>query len=299
MIKNKLAVVSVFIVIAFTLASCATTTAQGNTIDQIPADYAKTHFIGIALEYQEKGSEHYLEGAINDVIEFGSLYSQIAEMKGIDHTETYLIYSQEENAPYDAGTPSARNIIKTITDLDVDSEDNVIIYFSGHTAHATDNDQLVVAGEGPMIDMPQVISYRNFFYYLGLIDCHVTLLLETCAPSEIAGYIKSDNVSVLISSSGGEPSRARYFLGIGQYHGLFGYGLLESLGWKHTSKVTRTVVSGNRGYEAEGTLNSDIDSALPLSELLAGIEDTFGIRRRIAVQKPVIRGENAELLYAV
>ena len=98
------------------------------------ADYeanvtGKLQVISIGLNYNETGASG-LKGPINDATEFGAAMSTIMNEKGVPRNVTYML---QESGPEDRSTyPTRDNIVNIISSLELNSNDMLTVFYSGH-----------------------------------------------------------------------------------------------------------------------------------------------------------------------
>lgn len=98
------------------------------------ADYeanisGKLQVVSIGLNYNETGAS-FLKGPINDATEFGAAMSAIMNAKGVPRN---VIYMLQENAPEERNTyPTKNNVVNMISSLELNSNDLLTIFYSGH-----------------------------------------------------------------------------------------------------------------------------------------------------------------------
>ena len=112
--------VLILLMCALFLASCADYQANVSGKNQI---------ISIGLNYVGSGASS-LDGTINDATEFGAAMNAIMNEKGVPRSVTYML--QEEEYEDRSTYPTSENIVKAVSSLELNSNDMLTIFYSGH-----------------------------------------------------------------------------------------------------------------------------------------------------------------------
>lgn len=93
----------------------------------------KLQVVTIGLSYDETGASP-LKGTINDATEFGSAMLSIMNAKGIPRNVTFML---QEGEVEDRETyPSRDNVLKMLSSVELNSNDMLTVFYSGHGQNA-------------------------------------------------------------------------------------------------------------------------------------------------------------------
>lgn len=108
------------VALLFSLAGCAD--YQANTT-------GSAKVLSIGLSYKGTGASE-LRGTINDATEFGAAMDAMYNAKGVPRTVSFML--QEDGIEERVSYPTRDNIIDAIDSIEVEPNDFLVVYYSGH-----------------------------------------------------------------------------------------------------------------------------------------------------------------------
>ena len=232
------------------------------------------HILSVALDYNNE-SLSPLNGTINDAVEIGECLSRIYESKGIPVEKRYMLQQGTDISESDPLYPTAWNVFSAIRDTDVSKEDLFVFFYSGHGDAGVDDEgnydgtgYLAGAKDGETLYTP--IDMDSLFHTIDSLGCPAVIIIDACysgntADNEtpVTGWdglldgLDLMQTSVLTAS---QPTELSYVSstqteeGETERHSLFTIGVLQALGWRHSSFRGSYIYIGGQAIWVRGYL---------------------------------------------
>lgn len=234
----------------------------------------EVHILSVACDYDNE-SLSPLHGTIDDAVEMGECLREIYEGKGFSVDLRYMLQEGTTISEEDEDYPAAGNVLKAIRGLDVGMEDLFVFFYSGHGDAGVDDDgnydgtgYLAAAKQGEQ--MYTELDMDTLFRTVDALSCPAVIIIDACysgntadneSPStgfdNIMDGLDLSNTAVLTAS---QPTELSYVSstqteeGETERHSLFTIGVLQALGWRHSSLRGGYIYIGGRAREYGGYL---------------------------------------------
>ena len=270
-----------FLLVALLLTSCNMSfDSQG-----------KAHIICIGVEYGYVGGPPVLDGCIDDALEVGLCLTKQITNTGVVADTRYLLCRGVDPDEQSAAYPSPTHVLDTIASLQVNKDDLIVFYYSGHGVNEAGAALALPPEEEGGYYAP--LDMKTLFGALAEKGCQTVILADCCysgglAVNQSAGTFKDGltafmrdawqpSVAVIASCKENEESTVSYAQtidGAKQKHGYLTIGLLENLGWTHANAKTETVLSGSDSYKVKGYV-SDYLTKLDVATLKENLKKSW------------------------
>lgn len=234
----------------------------------------EVHILSVACDYDNE-SLSPLHGTIDDAVEMGECLREIYEGKGFSVDLRYMLQEGTTISEDDEDYPAAGNVLNAIRDLDAGREDLFVFFYSGHGDAGVDDEgnydgtgYLAAAKQGEQ--MYTELDMDTLFQTVDALSCPAVIIIDACysgntadneSPSTGFGNIMDgldlSNTAVLTAS---QPAELSYVSstqteeGETERHSLFTIGVLQALGWRHSSFRGGYIYIGGRAREYGGYL---------------------------------------------
>lgn len=271
--------------ILFTILLFIAVFTTGCELDIMPKTKSKVWIISVALDYRNTGG-NILNGTINDAIEFPSAYTAYLDSKGIEYVERYMIATGTDANEEEADYPSESNVLKAISDIDSDPNDLILFFYSGHGELSQDESStpsLVLGRTSNADSLYPMTPYTTVFDALAEKNCQSLAVIDACYSGgmsqdwtceslaqrvkELFTGIKYTGVHVIAASQSDELSYEITEPTSSQPHAAFTLGILETMGWVHTTTDYRTVSSSGKNFAVKGEPSIILPSGTTIEEL--------------------------------
>lgn len=235
----------------------------------------KVHIISVACDY-DNDSLSPLHGTVDDAVEMGECFRAIYEAKGIETDVRYLLQEGTTISETNRDYPSAWNILDAIGSVDARSSDLFIFFYSGHGDARVDSETGKYDGTGYLAaaksgdDLYTILDMDGLFHAIDALPCPAVIIIDACYSGNVAdnespvtGFgelmdgIDLTDTAVLTAC---QPTELSYVSstvteeGESERHSLFTIGVLNALGWRHSSYRGGYVYAGGRAREYGGYL---------------------------------------------
>lgn len=232
------------------------------------------HILSVALDY-DNASLSPLNGTINDAVEIGECLSRIYEGRGIAVDRRYMLQRGTDIPETDPAYPTADNVFAAIGGTEVSKADLFVFFYSGHgDAGRDENGRLdgtgYLAGAKSGEELYTPIDMDALFDAIDALGCPAVMMVDACYSGNVADNTSPVNgwdglfadldltqTAVLAASQPDELSFVSSTYteeGNIERHSLFTIGLLEALGWSHSSFRGTYVYVGGQAIWAAGHL---------------------------------------------
>lgn len=249
----------------------------------------KACIISVGIGYGWAGGPPVLEGCVDDALEMGLCLTKQIKNQGVEVDTRYLICRGADPDEQSMYYPSPTHLINMINSLQLEKEDLLVFYYSGHG----------VAEDAPALALPpeeeggyySPLDMKELYKILQAKGCQTVVLMDCCfsggtSVDEVSGSFTSGlesvfkdtwspSTAVIAACKADEESTVAWVPtaeGGKQKHGYLTIGLLENMGWVHSDARTETVPSGSQSYKVKGYVR-DYITDLTVSELQKAVGD--------------------------
>lgn len=271
---------------------------------------AEAYIISVGLDYVNSPVSS-LQGTVDDALEIAMCLSDIYDMKGIGHHEYLMIQEGADSDMTSPLYPSADNILSTIRTLPVTKNDLVIFYYSGHGDVDAQGKGIFAAARRDDEELYSPLYMDEVYEALGSLPSQSLMIVDACYSGDSADESPSsvdfmDSIGRMFSDvdlrgvsamAACQPDELSYVSsvttmeGYPQAHSEFTIGVLDALGWVHTSSSSRLLTVDGKERVVEGRLGS-VPEKLSAKVMFAQVVDEWTSSR----QEPIMNSTPIEVM---
>lgn len=183
------------------------------------SEKGQVYIMGVGIDYKYTNAVSDLDCCVNDASDIIDSLQSIYDRMGIDYTPILMICSGTELNTSDPDFPSSSKILAKIENLEVNKNDTIVFYYSGH-GHYVDQSYLCAADETKTSFTD--LAVNDLISAFESKNCPCTVIIDACycgsdyAQGKQSGFVDSvmslvnkvefSKIAVLASSSKEEKS---------------------------------------------------------------------------------------------
>lgn len=254
--RYYLILISILVLVLVSITSC--------DVLNVSHDGQRVVILSVGLDYKNT-TVTPLKGTINDAKEMGMALKSLYDDRGID---CELIYMLQEGIASDINSsfyPSARNILKQIKELELDSDDLFVFYYAGHGESGSGGSMFLACGKEVVYSGSSTVTYnytellmRDLQNQIMTLPCRSVVILDSCHSGMMdslnepnpnswidslslifePSWYNEGKISVLASAAARNTAEDSVEIWFdeknSERHGDFTNLLLNNLGWNHS-----------------------------------------------------------------